>query len=94
MSPAVNPRNFDCAPDVVVGDEVQLSGVRYLVDEVKTQADMRAEGLDRLADWIFPNGTVVHADLVCRRPRGSKLHLLRAFRTPQGPLIFRHVMSL
>ena len=92
QSRTVNPRDFDCAPDVNVGDEVQISGVRYLVDEVKTQADIRAEGLDRVADRMIQNGC--HADLVCRRPRGSKLHLLRAFRTPQGPLIFRHVLSL
>jgi len=92
MSPAVNPRDFACAPDVNVGDEVQLSGVRYLVDEVKTQADMRAEGLDRLADLMIKNSC--YADLVCRRPRGRKLHLLRAYRNGAGILTFRHVLSL
>lgn len=87
-----NPRDFACAPNVNVGDEIQLSGVRYLVGEVKTADDIRADGLDRLADRMIENGC--YADLVCRRPRGSKLHLLRAFRNASGVLVFRHVLSL
>ena len=88
----INHRDFACAADVNVGDEVQLSGVRYLVDEVTTQSAVRAQGHANGADQMIRNG--VHAALVCRRPRGSKLHLLRAFRNAAGVLVFRHVLSL
>ena len=91
-SRTVNQRDFDCASDVNVGDEVQLSGVRYIVDEVTTPADYRERELHNIAAAMDQNGC--HADLVCRRPRGRKLHLLRAYRNGAGVLLFRHVLSL
>ena len=92
MTKTTNHRDFDCAPDVQLGDEITLSSVTYLVEKVTTQADHRARGLNRVADLMIRNSC--YADLQCRRRRGKKLHLLRAFRTPQGQLIFRHVLSL
>jgi len=92
MTTTINHRDFACAPDVQAGDEIQLSGIRYLVDEVKTPAVLRAEGLNNLAAFMDRNG--IYADLVCRRPRGSKRHLMRAFRNPSGVLLFRHILSL
>tara|TARA_Y100000310_G_scaffold323357_1_gene383570 strand:- start:2726 stop:3004 length:279 start_codon:yes stop_codon:yes gene_type:complete len=87
-----NGRDFDVAPDVRVGDEITILSVVYVVDEVSTPTDLRAKGLDRLADRMIRNSC--HAELICRRRRGQKLHMLRAFRTPQGPLLFRHILSL
>ena len=92
MSGTINQRDFDCAPDVKVGDEIQLSGTCYIVEDIATIADMTERGLTNLAARFAQHG--VHAELVCRRPRGSKRHVLRAFRTPQGQLLFRHVLSL
>ena len=85
-------RDSDVAPDVRVGDEITILNVVYVVDEVATPADVRAQGLDRLADNMVRNSC--HAELICRRRRGQKLHMVRAFRTPQGPLLFRHILSL
>ena len=92
MTKTTNHRDFDCAPDVQPGDEITISNVTYLVEKVRTHTDLRARGLDRIADLMIRNNC--YADLQCRRRRGRKLHLLRAFRTPQGQLLFRHVLSL
>jgi hypothetical protein len=74
---------------------INVNGIDYVITETHTIEAMRSEGHGNMADWLQEQGVV--AELICRRPRGQKLHLVRVINH-RSKLIegyeFSHVLSL
>jgi len=57
---------------LTVGSRIELQGIVYVVEQIKTPADHDADGHHNVAKLMRDNGKV--ADVVVRRPRGKALH--------------------
>ena len=85
--------NFTCHKTLpTAADEITLSGVTYVVEQVNTPSDHDAAGRPNVARLARQHGGVV--DIVVRRKRGKKVHLLRTKKNSAGIWTTTYCMAI
>ena len=88
-----NHRDFFVCTELELGMKIEILGVTYEVLEIHTPETYDERGLRNVARRAREHGMV--ADLICVRPRGNRLHNLRAHRpSASGPMIVTYCLQL